>query len=281
MNEKILVTGGMGKTGSRLVELLRRNGVDYSIAAHRNLNTSEKVYFDWTKPATWKAAIEGVSAVYLLAPPLVNHADKYLIDFSRFAISRGVRRFVLLSASLLPAGGVAQGRVHQWLMENAVDWAVMRPSWFMQNFSEGQHLPTILSMDKIFSATMDGKVPFISVDDIAAVAFRLLTHKESFNSDFVLTGTELFSYDEIANIISKSTGRTVIHERISIEKLTGLYKSGGLSEAYAQNLAMMDAAIASGVEERITGCVEELIGHPPITFEEFVASVKSVWIRSI
>ena len=40
MNEKILVTGGMGKTGSRLVELLRRNGIDYSIAAHRNLNTS-------------------------------------------------------------------------------------------------------------------------------------------------------------------------------------------------------------------------------------------------
>ena len=279
MNEKILVTGGMGKTGSRLVELLRRNGIDYSIAAHRNLNTSEIVYFDWTKPATWKAAIEGVSAVYLLAPPLVNHAHKYLIDFSRFAISRGVRRFVLLSASLLPAGGIAQGQVHQWLMENAVDWAVMRPSWFMQNFSEGQHLPTILSMNKIISATRDGKVPFISVDDIAAVAFRLLTNKESFNSDFVLTGSRLFSYDEIAKIISESSGRNVIHEKVDVETLTSLYKSRGLSDAYAQNLAMMDAAIASGVEERITGCVEELIGHPPITFEEFVASVKSVWIR--
>jgi ergot alkaloid biosynthesis protein len=235
------------------------------------------VYFDWTKQATWDAALDGVTSVYLVAPPLVTDAVRLMIDFGRYALERGVKRFVLLSASLLPLGGPAQGQVHLWLKENAPEWSVMRPSWFMQNFSEGQHLETILKMDKIYSATDNGRVPFISVDDIAAVAKTLLTSVSPFNQDFILTGSQLLCYDEIADLISKETGRLITHARVSTDELMKLYTSRGLSEAYARTLAAMDAAIATGAEERTTTWVYDLTKRNPKAFEEFVRSEKNVW----
>jgi hypothetical protein len=41
-------------------------------------------------------------------------------------------------------------QVHRRLQQNAPQWAALRPSWFMQNFSEGQHLASIRDEDAIF-----------------------------------------------------------------------------------------------------------------------------------
>ncbi len=62
-----------------------------------------------------------------------------------------------------------------------------------------QHLHTIRDEDKIFSATGEGKVPFVSVDDIAEAAFRALTDDVSHNTDHLILGPELFSHDDVSS----------------------------------------------------------------------------------
>ena len=47
------------------------------------------------------------------------------------------------------------------------------------------------------TATMDGRIPFVSADDIADVAFRALTDKESHNTEHLIVGPELYSHDEV------------------------------------------------------------------------------------
>jgi ergot alkaloid biosynthesis protein len=277
LSGRILVTGGRGKTGRRLVAALREEGFPYIVASREPSAIEGSVYFDWTKRSTWDAALDGLGSVYLVAPPLVAEAAGTMIDFAALAMERGAKRFVLLSASLLPLGGPAQGQVHLWLKENAPEWAVMRPSWFMQNFSEGQHRSTILAMGKIYSATGEGRVPFISADDVASVAKTLLTSAAPPNRDFVLTGGRLLSYDEIADLIGGATGRPIVHARIDAEELARVYASRGLSEPYARALASMDAAIARGEEERITACVHDLTKRDPKSFEEFIESEKNAW----
>ena len=49
----------------------------------------------------------------------------------------------------------------------------------------------------IYSATGDGKIPWISVEDIAAVAARALTDEEPHNREHLVLGPELLSYDEV------------------------------------------------------------------------------------
>jgi uncharacterized protein YbjT (DUF2867 family) len=68
----------------------------------------------------------------------------------------------------------------------------------VENFSEWQHLSTIKEEGKIYTACGDGKIPFISAMDIAAVAFRVLVDTKPPNSDHHrVLGSELLTHDEV------------------------------------------------------------------------------------
>jgi uncharacterized protein YbjT (DUF2867 family) len=196
--------------------------------------------------------------------------------FIELAIAQGVRRFVLLSSSAIEKGGPAMGVVHALLHSIAPEWAVLRPSWFMENFVEG-HLATIRDQDAIYSATDDGLVPFIAADDIAEVAFRALTNNEALNNDLVITGPKALSYGEAAAIIGKARGRAVRHARLNGEELTARFESFGVAHDYAAMLAGLDRAIAGGAEARTTPVVAQLTGHGPISLEDFAARNAAEW----
>ena len=132
-----------------------------------------------------------------------------MIAFLQSAMRTQAPRLVFLGMDGLPAGGPAHGQVHQWLADNSDDWAVLRPSAFMQNFAEGSHLATIRGEDAIYSNTGDGRVPFISADDIARAAFAVLTGPPGVNRDFVITGEEAMSYDQVAERIGRTYGRPI------------------------------------------------------------------------
>jgi len=270
MTSLVLVTGGTGKTGRRLVSQLGKSGAACRVAA-RGADAIEGGYpFDWTQPTSWDRALDQVTAVYLVAPQVEGDSSSMMIEFVQMALRRGVGRFVLLSASLLLPGGPAMGQVHRWLKENTAQWTVLRPSWFMQNFSEAHHLASIRGENKIYSAAAHGRVPFVSADDIAAAAKVALTSESPFNCDFILTGSQLLTYDQVAERISKVAGRTISHHRLSPEALAARYRSLGLGAIHALTLAAMDTAIADGAEDRVTGCVEHLTGRPSTTFDAFV-----------
>ncbi|MFY0576538.1 NAD(P)H-binding protein [Cystobacter fuscus] len=139
----ILVTGGTGKTGGRVVRRLKELGWPVRLASRSGsaLEGVEAVRFDWNQPEGHARALEGVERVYRVAPVGDTDPLPSMSAFVERARAAGVRRFVLLSASSLPEGGPAMGGVHRLLRETAPEWTVLRPSWFMQNFSEGQHRP--------------------------------------------------------------------------------------------------------------------------------------------
>lgn len=276
----ILVTGGTGKTGRRLQALLQAQNVPCRIATRNADKRPSAIFFDWMQPESWGPALERTSAVYLVAPAAGGETARIMTAFIEQAVARGVRRFVLLSASLLPAGGPGPGQVHQWLQQNASEWAVLRPSWFMQNFSEGQHLATIRDEGAIYSATEDGRVPFISTEDIARAACAALTMRHAPNRDFVLTGPQAISYGDVAAQISLASGCPVVHRRISAPELAAAHRARGLPEAAAEILAAMDLAIASGAEDRVTQDVALLTGAGPIDFGTFAQANAHGWRRN-
>lgn len=56
---------------------------------------------------------------------------------------------------------------------------------------------SIKDEDKIYSACGDGKVPFVSAEDIGAVAYRGLTDEKPHNTSYYVLGTELLTYDQV------------------------------------------------------------------------------------
>jgi ergot alkaloid biosynthesis protein len=279
MRDQILVTGGSGKTGSRIVSRLRQGGLEPRVAV-RSPRAAGTVRFDWLDAATFDQALEGVRAVYLLAPPDATDSLEAMRPFLEKALDEGVEKFVLLSASILEEGGPMMGAVHAFLKSHAPQWTVLRPTWFMQNFSEQQHLLTIRDEDMIYSATGDGRVPFIDADDIAAVVVHALVTSDFPNGDLVLTGPKTLSYDDVAAILSETLGRKVTHRRISEKQLSERFQNQGMPAEYADVLAAMDTAISQGGEDRVTNEVQRVTGHIPTDFRKFASQNRQVWMRA-
>lgn len=279
MTKAILVTGGTGKTGRRVAEQLRAMGIAPCIATRSPKNEND-VRFDWRDPSAFAGAFEDVRAVYLVAPTDTVDSLGAMQPGLEAALDAGVSRFVLLSASSLEEGGPMMGAVHAWLRTNALEWAVLRPTWFMQNFSEQQHRDPIRDESAIYTATGGGRIGFIDANDIAACATALLTAPAVENTGYILTGPEAISYDVVAGTLSNQLGRLITHHHLTVDSLTERHKSHGLPEEYAKTLAAMDGAIASGSEDRVTDHVLELTGRAPTSISEFVRMNLGAWQNS-
>ena len=152
----VLVIGGTGTTGSRVT---RRLGDEARIA-------SRSTGFDWYDQNTYAPALDGTRAVDLIPP--VRQIDP-APHVERFLEMAGGRRVVLLSSSALPPNPNAE------LVRRLPEWAVLRPSWFMQNFTGNHPVAQGVAAGEIVTATGDGRVAFVDADDIAAVAVKALT----------------------------------------------------------------------------------------------------------
>jgi len=192
----ILLLGGTGRTSTQIAGLLDRASIAYILASR----SSKECKFDWLDESTYDNPFSknaGITSVYLIAPAVTDIFTpmKKFIDLAKH---NGVTRFVLLSSSALEAGGPAHGKVHEYLVGLGVEYAVLRPTWFMDNFSEEQRAKTIREEGKVYSAAEDGRIPWVSVEDIAAVGFRALVDEKSMDKDPVILGPELLSYDDVS-----------------------------------------------------------------------------------
>ncbi|TWV31230.1 ergot alkaloid biosynthesis protein [Streptomyces misionensis] len=264
----ILVIGATGTTGSRTVVRLTAAGHRVRAAGRRATAVAgaEPVVFDWYDPATHAAALDGADRAYLIPPVGDPDPAAVMLPFLRRARAAGVCRAVLLSSSAVPEGGPAVGKVHQVLPELFEQWAVLRPSWFMQNFTGTHpHAVSIREEGVIRTATGSGRVGFVDAEDIAAVAVRALTDERAPGTDLVLTGPEALGHDDIAAIVTEVTGRPVVHHRLSFEQMRDRLAEH-LPMEFAALLAGLDRAIAEGAEDRVTDTVERVTGRPPGSF---------------
>lgn len=266
-----LVIGSTGTTGRRVTTQLAAEGHRVKAAGRKAtpVDGAQSVRFDWNEPATWDEALAAVDRVYLVPPIGSSDPAAVMLPFLRKARAMGMRRAVLLSSSAIPAGGPAVGQVHEALPGLFEEWAVLRPSWFMQNFAgHTPHARSIREEGAIRTASGDGRIGFIDASDIAAVAVRALTDEKAPNADLILTGPQALSYDEVAAIITEVTGRAVAHRQLTFEQLRDRW-AAEIPLEFATMLAGMDRAIADGAEDRTSDTVQRLTGRCPGTLRAF------------
>lgn len=276
MSLQTLVIGGKGKTGRSVVKKLKERNID-CLAGTRSPKIKGDIYFDWMDQERAVHAFKNVDRVYIIAPTNSTDHQAIVLPILESAKSLGVKRFVLLSASSLQMGGPMMGKIHEWVAKNTLEWSVLRPTWFMQNFSEQQHHPTIRDERKIYSATGEGKVGFIDTEDIAEVAVQALTVEKPWNSDFIITGPELLSYTDIAKSLTKTLSTGVVHQNLKESELISRYQTLGFNHDYSKLLTDMDVQISKGAENKLTDNVEKLTGKKPRAFKEFALLNKDSW----
>jgi len=237
-HSRVLVTGASGTTGSRLARQLAAQGVAVTAANRSGIGPRGTlgVRFDWYDVSTHPARSlvrSGCTSSRLAATPILRPS---WVPFLEQAREAGVRRAVLLSNSVIPSGGPGTGAVHQAIAVMFDEWAVLRPSWFMQNVT-GNHLhaQSIRTSATITTATGNGRVGFVDAHDIARVAVEALLSPTPLNTDLILTGPEALSYDDVAAILTDVSGYTITHVHVSVADLRALYENAGLPSTSASS----------------------------------------------
>ncbi|MET9231905.1 NmrA family NAD(P)-binding protein [Lentzea sp. NPDC003310] len=253
--DSVLVLGATGKTGRRVTALLG--------PAARPASRSAATRFDWADPATWGPAVAGTTAVYVVPPenPLL------LNDFVRLAVESGVSRLVLLSMRGAPDDDPFEAAVKG----SGVEWTVLRPTWFMQNFDEDIFAPSVEQGEFALPAG-DGVHPFIDVVDIAEVAVAALTRPGHHGQTYDLSGPEALSFPEMLARISAVTGKPVRYSDIESAEFTAQLRGLGFSEEIAELVTMLLELIRKGEEAHVSDGVRKVLGREPRTFADYLGS---------
>ncbi|MEV0623076.1 NAD(P)H-binding protein [Nonomuraea sp. NPDC050404] len=267
----ILVLGGTGKTGRRIADRLNGLGLPVRIGSRSGVPA-----FDWQDRETWRAAIDGVTAVYVSYYPDLTFPGAYddIKAFTDFAVRGGVQRLVLLSARGEPEAEASE----RTIQESGVDWTVLRCAWFMQNLSEDFLLGPVLD-GVIALPAADVPEPFLDVEDIVDVAVAALTEKGHAGRLYDMTGPRLLTFGDVARELSEVTGRRITFARVTQEEYVSSAVKHGVPEEAAQPLAAMFAEILDGRNASVADGVRQALGRPARDFTDFARANAAAWKR--
>ena len=285
MSKIILVIGATGTVGGELVKQLgdkgqrvrgaTRNPTD---AVRRFGSAAEFVEFDYERPKSFLPALAGVDRVFLIARPGDEHAEVVAIPLIDEMKRQGVRRVVDLSAyGAERQDESALRKIEKHLEASGMAFTHLRPNWFMQVFTANPLLAGIRSKAAIMLPTADAKISYIDVRDIAAVAAAALTGEEHANKAYTLTGPQSLDQNEIANGISKATGKTIQYLPIEEDDARKAILSSGLSPERAERLLGFYRLVRAGACAPVTQDVEIILGRPATYFEQFANDYASCW----
>ena len=210
----ILVTGGTGGIGSELLRLLSQAGVP-ARALVRNPQKAQKlpgitwIAGDLSRPETLTTAFQGVKTLFLNTS---YYEGMVALQHNAIAAARAAGVTHVVKVSAFAASDHSQAPIGRWhyqvekeLQESGMGWTILRPHHFMQNLlAQAEY---IIKDGAVYSASGDGKIPYIDFRDIAAVAFVTLTQPGHLGKKYVLTGSEAMSYRQAAEIIGAAIGK--------------------------------------------------------------------------
>lgn len=273
-NDRILVLGATGKTGSRVAGQLAHRGTSVRRAAR----TGADVHFDWNDPKTFEPVLGEVSGVYLVSPVMRVDFAGVVSRFLDEAEQAGVR-----SVTYLSAYGVEHAPPEMALRAVELDLAsrtslthsILRPAWFMQNFSETFLKPV---NDEIMVPCGTGVEAFVSAEDIASVAVATLSDPARHaGRAYAPTGPEALTFEEAARHISTAVDRKITYRDIDRNEWINAMTQAGVPAEYGEVLRSLTETVASSHGSRPNDDVLVATGAAPIRFEEFAAKAAPAW----
>ncbi len=271
----ILITGASGNVGREVVKQALAVGLKIratfqspAVAAQAPAGL-EGVIMDYAKPETIRPALQGVEKIFLVGPP-VRSLPVLEANFVKEVRAAGRKHIVKLSAlggreSIFPSG-------HRDSEENieasGLPYTFLRPNGFMQNLIN-YNAGTISSQNAFYGCQGNGAVSIVDIRDIAAVAVIVLAATGHEGKSYALTGGEALTNEQVAEKVSRVAGRKISYVDLPAAELKKGIVSAGTPEWSAEALVDLQRFYCEGKASLVTDDVERLIGHRPITFDQF------------
>ena len=301
---KVLVTGATGDTGRATVDELLARGHEVRALAHREDDRSrrlkergvEVVIGDLLDFNGMRAVLKGTRRAYFCYPirPGIVQATA---QFAQAAKEAGVDGIVNMSQVSAREDAKSHAATDHWLAERVFDWsgvtvAHIRPTYFAEWLL---YLAPMIRAGLLHVPFGTGRHAPITAEDQARVIVSILEDPTSHRGKiYPLYGPVEFTYEEIAQVLSRVLGKDVQYKQVNIETMLQMMASGGqkppvehsaralygefepLAEPrkgdsfLIQHLREVAIDHQNGIFAGTNDLVEKIGGRPPMSLEEFI-----------
>jgi len=284
MSSPILVIGALGNVGAEVVkQVLARGGkvraadIDVKKLRERFGDSVESVRFNFTDPSTYAATFKDIKKMFYMRPPHLTNIRRDMNPSMDAAKQAGVVHVVFLSLiGIENAKYVPHYKVESYLQKIKMQTTFLRCSFFMQNLNT-THRKEIKERNEIFVPVGNAKTSFIDVRDIGTVAALALTEEGHAGKNYDLTGSEALDYWEATKVMSEVLGHKIVYRAPNPFYFLIDTIRRGTPFMFALVQMGLYTSTRFGMAKNITNEVENLTGHKPILFRQYVIDYKDNW----
>jgi uncharacterized protein YbjT (DUF2867 family) len=278
----ILVTGANGRPGSAVIrEFAQRHEPVRALVRDpakadglRTLPGVDVRHGDMLWPETLESALAGVDRVLMIssAGPQMLETQCTFIDA---AIKAGVGHIVKFSGKESTDGfdpekfrsSRSHEQIQRYLIASGTPWTVLQPSQFMHVYFE--EVPDIVASGELRLPLGDTALAPIDIDDIAKVAYAVLTTPGHEGRTYAMTGPEALTMADAATHISDAIGKPVRYLDVSIEDKQRAWLEAGYPPPRASAFAQLFEERRTLGHSTVDLSTHLRFGIEPTTFAQF------------
>lgn len=299
----ILLTGGTGYVGRRMVEKLRTRPEplrllvrDPASAQKYGGGTVTIVKGDVTDPTSLPAALEGVDTVIHLVAIIRERSGGVTFERMNYqgtvnivdaAKAAGVKRFIHMSAlgvRLDPALPYmdTKYRAQQYVENSGLDWTAFQPSVifgegdeFINTLADLVRKPLLFLPAPFLPVVGDGKTKFQPVwrDDVIDAFIRALDDRSTIGKVYQLGGPTMITYSAMLDTIMAKLGkkRAKIHVPVALMKPVVAIMDKILPKPPVTPAQLMMLSLDNSAPQSATA---DLIGRTPLALADGIDYIK-------
>ncbi|WP_411279223.1 NmrA family NAD(P)-binding protein [Gemmatimonas sp.] len=279
--KRILVTGASGQVGSAVIAALRAIDGLVVRAGVRDVTTEtakwsgdprvQPVGFDFLDPASQDAALADCDSLFLLRPPQLTSDVGDVIARAR---QHGVKHIVFLSVQGVERNWfVPHHHIERRLVSSGVPYTMLRPAYFMQNFTSTLH-DELVRRHRIFLPAGNAQFTLVDVGDIARVAARVLTQSgtQHHGQAYTVTSGTPLNFAQMAAQLTTGLGTPITYVSPSPWRFYRTLRRDGREPGLILVMLLLHMLPRVTGTPPVTHTVADLTGRAPIEFAQFVAA---------
>ena len=278
----ILVTGATGQLGTAVVtNLLKKTSANKIVALVRDESKASALkekgvdirVGSYDDPASLDRAMQGIEKVLLIAG---TDEDKRLrqhqnvIDAAKKA---GVQCIAYTSRALKDRNTLANKlmvghfQTEDYIKECGLNYILFRNILYMDTIGQ------FVGGGKVFDTginlpTGNGRVSFALRSEMGEAIATALLESGGGNRIYQLTGSQSYSFDDVAAILSDLSGKAVAYTPAQKSVFETQLKERGTPEIMVQRVVGFMTDIKNGQESEVSPDLENLLGRKPASLQD-------------
>jgi uncharacterized protein YbjT (DUF2867 family) len=275
---RVLMVGATGRHAHWVLRELTQRGVsvralvrneDRAQVARQN-GAAEVAIGDLTQPTTLTNAVAGMDGVFHIGPAHAAGEAKMGVAMVDAARAAGVRKFVFSgvihpSISAMTNHAAAKLPVEEALYSSDLDFTVLQPARFMQNFERSWD--DIVEHDRLTQPySLSVKMCSVDYRDVAEVAALAMTGNELSYGTFELSAAGMEDSHQTAEILTEVLGRPITAVQIPLEEFSSQLPEGAFRDGMTRMMAHYDRHGLPGGNPLV---LRSILGREPRSLKDY------------